>query len=715
MVSIGRLVRPLPLAVLAAVVTMTSMAQFPAAAATDDSKSIFEVTDSVVGTEVSRRGAFDATIRAGRRAVREQLRDSAGTSAAVALVAGKRVVWRQGFGQVNAQGRTPSASTRYGIGSVSKVVTTMAVQQLVDAGKLSLDAPVVRYVPDFRMKSPQYRQITVRMLLNHSAGLPGTDYANAFSFAPIPGYSQRLLRALAESQLKTTPGSVNVYCNDCFTLAGIVVERVANQPFTEYVTQQILDPLGMDRSGFLTTEPLPGDIARVSGFVEEEPTQVANVYAAGGLVSTTKDMTRLARVFLGAGKVGGTRVLSRAAVRRMAKDQTETTLKVGSPDSWRYGLGWDTVAEPGLAVAGVTGWNKSGDTLQHHASFMIAPNNNLAVIVLTAGSMSSSKAAAVGRVVLLNALTESGEIARMPADISGPPAKRKPSKKQVRRITGTYLASGLAYKVSANDNRVLRVKPLVSEASGGVVTPGRYRQRADGAFWSTSGDGTSIRSQAAWGRKFLVKRSAGDPAVFSEDLVVGQKVRGGSQPAAAWDQRVNQSWLLANEDPESAIWAAVPPAITVKSIPGLQGYLLADGMASMVPFNAAGSSSVGTMFLTIPYLFGRDMFDVAFTERGGDEWLSFASSQLRPASTVPRLAVGQNSVRIGAENFAEWRKISVAGTLRLVGQQAWKIYDQDFALVSSGGANADTADVPADSYVATFGDVGTSITLNLTN
>ncbi len=715
MASIGRLVRPRPLAVLAAVVTATSMVQVTAAAAVDDSKSIFKGADSATGTEVSRLGAFDATIRAGRRAVRQQLRDSAGNSAAVALVAGKRVVWRQGFGQVNAQGRTPSASTRYGVGSVSKVVTTMAIQQLVDAGKVSLDAPVVRYVPDFRMKSPQYRQITVRMLLNHSAGLPGTDYANAFSFTPIPGYSQRLLRMLAEARLKTTPGSVNVYCNDCFTLAGIVVERVANQPFTEYVTEQILDPLGMDRSGFVTTEPLPGDIAQVSGPVEDEPTQIANVYAAGGLVSTAKDMTKLARVFLGAGKVGDTRILSRAAVRRMAKDQTKTTLKVGSPDSWRYGLGWDTVAEPGLAVAGVTGWNKSGDTPQHHASFMIAPDNNLAVIVLTAGSMSSSKAAAVGRVVLLNALTESGEISRMPADLSGPPAKRKPSERQVRRITGTYLASGLAYQVSANDNRVLRVKSLVSGTSRSVVTLGRYRQRADGAFWSTSGDGTSIRPQAAWGRKFLVKRSTGDPAVFSEDLVVGQKVRSGGQPAAAWDQRVNQSWLLANEDPESVTWTAGPPAITVKAIPGLPGYLLADGMVSAMPFNAAGSSSVGTMFLTIPYLLGRDMFDVAFTERGGDEWLSFASSQLRPVATVPRLAAGENSISIGAENFAEWRKIPAAGSLRLSGQQAWKIYDQDFALVSSGGANAETADVLADSYLATFGDAGTRITLNLTN
>jgi len=711
----ARLSLPRTVAVLACLSIVSSTSALTSSALAQVSDDAGGVVAAGTVDRATSSGAFSTTIKEGRRAVRQRLRESGGTSAVVALVAGKRVVWSQGFGQVNTQGHTPSANTRYGIGSVSKVVTTMAVQQLVDRGRISLDAPVVRYLPDFTMRSPQYRQITVGMLLNHAAGLPGTDYSNAFSFAPIPGYSQRLLSELAGKRLKTTPGSMNVYCNDCFTLAGMVVESVANQPFTEYVTQQILDPLGMAFSSFVTTEPLPRGIAPVIDLGAEQSIQIANVYAAGGLVSTANDMSKLARVFLGAGKVGDTRILSRAAVRRMAKDQTKTTLKVGSPGSWRYGLGWDTVADPGLAVAGVMGWNKAGDTLQHHASFMIAPDSNLAVIVLTAGSMSSSKAAAVARVVLLNALTESGEISRMPADMSGAPAKREPSKQQVRRITGTYLASGLAYKVSANDNRVLRVKPLVGKGSSGMVTSGRYRQRADGAFWSTSGDGTSIRSQAAWGRKFLVQRSAGDPAVFADDLVVGQRVRGGGQTPPAWDQRTNQTWLLANENPESVTWTAGPPAITVKSIPGLQGYLLADGMVSTMPFNAAGSRSVGTMFLTIPYLLGRDMFDVTFTEREGEEWLSFASSQLRPAATVPRLAAGQNSVRIGGENFAEWRKIPAAGTLRLAGQQAWKIYDEDLALVDSGGANDDTADVLADSYVATFGDADTKITLNLTN
>ena len=130
-------------------------------------------------------------------------------------------------------------------------------------GQVSLDAPVVRYIPDFTMASPRYRQITVRMLLNHSAGLGGTDYGDWLSDKPIPGYTDRVLAGLRTSRLKTTPGAMNVYCNDCFTLAGLVVERVAGMPFHDYVSKNIFRPLAMKHSMYPTSTPKPGVVAPV--------------------------------------------------------------------------------------------------------------------------------------------------------------------------------------------------------------------------------------------------------------------------------------------------------------------------------------------------------------------------------------------------------------------------------------------------------------------
>lgn len=211
--------------------------------------------------------------------------------------------------------------------------------------------PVVRYVPDFSMKSPQYRQITVRMLLNHSAGVPGTEYADAWSDKPIPSYVDRALAGLANSSLKTTPGAINVYCNDCFTLAGLVVERVSGMPYHDYVTANILKPLGMKHSRYQTTVSAPGTVAPIIYGGKAQPIEITNLFASGGLMSTADDMARLALVFTNGGTVGGTRILSRSAIQQMAADETATALRVGPPSFLRYGLGWDCVQDPALKSA----------------------------------------------------------------------------------------------------------------------------------------------------------------------------------------------------------------------------------------------------------------------------------------------------------------------------------------------------------------------------
>ena len=136
---------------------------------------------------------------------------------------------------------------------VSKMFVAVAVMQLVDAGKMGLDAPVVTYLPSFRMADPAYVEITVRMLLDHSAGLPGSDYANTLTTAPNPDYKARqFLAGLATSRLKTMPEFMSVYCNDCFTLAEMVVEAVSGQAYDQYVTEHIFTPLGMTHSRFPT-------------------------------------------------------------------------------------------------------------------------------------------------------------------------------------------------------------------------------------------------------------------------------------------------------------------------------------------------------------------------------------------------------------------------------------------------------------------------------
>ena len=106
----------------------------------------------------------------------------------------------------------------YGIGSISKIYTTVAILQLAQQGDVSLDVPVTRYLPQFRMADPRYRDITVRMLLNHSSGLMGSGLSGAILFDDADDSAvDELLEALSTQRLVADPGAYSVYCNDGFT------------------------------------------------------------------------------------------------------------------------------------------------------------------------------------------------------------------------------------------------------------------------------------------------------------------------------------------------------------------------------------------------------------------------------------------------------------------------------------------------------------------
>ncbi|MEG0765686.1 MAG: serine hydrolase domain-containing protein, partial [Pseudoflavonifractor sp.] len=150
----------------------------------------------------------------------------------------------------------------YGVGSVSKIYTTVAVMQLVQAGKVNLDSPVTQYLPNFKMADPRYKDITVRMLLNHSSGLMGSSTGNAFLFSDNDRIATKdLLNRLSTQRLKADPGAFSTYCNDGFTLAELLVEQVSGQSFGDYLHSKILAPAGL-KSTFIPGDDF--DVARLA-------------------------------------------------------------------------------------------------------------------------------------------------------------------------------------------------------------------------------------------------------------------------------------------------------------------------------------------------------------------------------------------------------------------------------------------------------------------
>ena len=182
----------------------------------------------------------------------------------------------------------------YGVGSVSKIYTTVAVMQLVEDGKINLDSPVTKYLPDFKMADERYKDITVRMLLNHSSGLMGTSNQNFMLFADDDrSAAEDLLERLSTQRLKAAPGAFSVYCNDGFTLAELVVEAVSGMDFDDYVRQAILEPAGLEDTWFPGEDFDQSLLAKTYYGADETralPAETVGVHGTGGIYATASDL-----------------------------------------------------------------------------------------------------------------------------------------------------------------------------------------------------------------------------------------------------------------------------------------------------------------------------------------------------------------------------------------------------------------------------------------
>jgi CubicO group peptidase (beta-lactamase class C family) len=697
---------------VAGALTVAGPAVATATSPTGTVATAYELASEAAGSPtVPARTSFRKTIAAGRTLAKSTLADTGASSMSLALTVGGRIVWRQTFGAVDTQGTRPTTDTVYGIGSVSKMLATVAVMRLVDEGRVSLDEPVVTYIRDFSMADPGYRQITVRMLLDHSAGLPGTDYANGISTQPYLGYADQVLRTLRTARLKTTPGAMAVYCNDCFTLAGLVVERVSGRPYVDYVREEILSPLKMRHSGYVTSLPPADDFAPVLGpdGSGPGPLEVTNIYASGGAYSTPSDMSRFARMLMNGGTLEGTRILSAAAIREMGTDQIRTTLDPTGTPMFEYGLGWDSVAQPGLEAVGVGAWMKGGDTVDYHALFIVAPGADMGVTVVGVGTgFNSSAAEALGESILLHALVDRGDIPAMPKSLGV--TKRpldRPTSADLKAMRGIYMGQGYVGRVASTKSRDLRMSHLVD----GVwePLPAKYVMRRDGRFWSKDDPSAALWVAEGWGRTYLVLSKVQGSGHYRADIIVGQKVLPSDSPATAWSSRVGQTWLLVNEIPSSFAWAA--PTGSILAVPGLPGYLVFS--SGGIPVDADLNDSMAPMFLEVPNAQGRDMNDVLVLPRGGEEWLAVGSGVLRPKASVPSLASGANAVTIGAEGYAEWRSAPAGGTVSVTGATDWKLYDGDASLLSEGSGSVDGVSAPAGALLLLFGSAGTTVSVVL--
>ena len=669
-------------------------------------------------THAAKTGRWSATIKDAQAAARDLLEQSGAASISVAFVSGDKVVWSQGFGYADMATQTaPGPDTMYGIGSVSKMLATVAVMKLADQGLVDLDVPLAHYVPSFTTLSPAWRQITVRMLMNHSSGLPGSNYPNLFTAAYWPGYLQETLDTIAAEGLKTTPGYMNVYCNDGFTLLEALIPAVTGKSYEQYVTDEVLTPLGMLHTKYPVTQFPDGSYAKCYTDGVAHPQEVTNSLASGGAYSTPTDLSVLARMLANGGVFRGTRILSPEAVAEMATDQTAKGYNPQPSDFVRYGIGWDTVTEPGLKAVGFTGWTKGGDCIDFHAGMTVVAQQKLSVAVTTVAPLDSGACEGLAQRILLHALVAKGNLRRVPAPIpaSAPPVKTA-SAAQLAAMEGVWAKHDMVMRFSADPARPQSLMASVLTSGGWTLPASGMRLRTDGRFHAPKSP-NSFTTITAGDRRYLVYRYVAGNGFYRNVLLFAQKLKPQAELSAAWRARVGHTWVAANGQPDSTLYTATAgPLLAIGEIPGLAGWATVNVPASygLQPVDPKGNDGVGSMFLQIPGEGSRDLEDAVFEPHGAEEWVWWSAAVYRPLDTVAAPVAGANTVTFDADAHTEWRSVTAAATLQIAGGTAWVLYDGDFNVLGKGTTSPAETHAPAGSYLALFGPAGSSTALTVT-
>lgn len=254
--------------------------------------------------------------------VQHEMADKKLPAFSIALVDDQQVVWAQGFGHADPDTKIPAtAETVYRIGSVSKLFTDIGVMQLVERGELDLDAPIQTYLPDFHPHNQFHKDITLRQLMSHRAGLLREPPVGNY-FDPSELSLSAMVHSLNDTTLVYPPESHAKYSNAGVATVGYVLEKHSGQPFASYLKHAVLEPMGLRDSAFQPEPHLMTHLAKAymwsyDGLQFQAPTFELGMAPAGCMYSTVLDLGRFLSVLFNQGQGSGGRVLQAATLEKM--------------------------------------------------------------------------------------------------------------------------------------------------------------------------------------------------------------------------------------------------------------------------------------------------------------------------------------------------------------------------------------------------------------
>ncbi len=617
---------------------------------------------------------------------------------------------------------TASQDRIYCIASVSKMYSTLAVMQLVDEGKVELDAPVTKYLLDIRMNDERYKDITVRMLMNHTSGIPQGLCINHSLYEDVDSFVHDNVFDMASGlRLRSAPGEYACYNNMGFILMEHIVENVSGMSYTDYVRNNIASEIGADHTG-TAWSLYAGDLGdtRVSLYRGFLPIEYPYVMASGtgGIYATASDVANFGSAFF----TGNDVLLSDDAKTQMSTRWNDDT-KYES-----YGLGWDFVEQVKYEKENIKVMGKGGDVPYMHSILLVAPDEQISAAVLTAGTDSSSQYAGLMASALMDVVLE--ERGTAVSDLT------PPEPKIMDIIPDNYKKyEGLYCIVESSNTGIGRITfddtTMYKETLGtDNASPERYRYTEEGGFVkiNDSGKMTSDREIVCFEEKdgkiftrtdkFTIYSGLGNTL---DSMYTGEKMEENPiSPSVQqrWDKLSQTVFVTYNEKWNSLQYET--PFYRVMTDKEFPGYIMVKNSA-WTRAEKLTDEDHADFFTSIPSSANSNLFDIEITEQTYADKTSAISLNLsdgtrcRSVDSLPVFTAEITEIPLHSSEAA-WYRIGEDMSGKSIAVErpdnsAVYVYNKFRELLYSTHIKdaVNAIDLPPDGYIAFAGETGDSV------
>lgn len=563
-------------------------------------------------------------------------------SSSLSITENGETIYNQAFGYANPEQKIQANSdTLFFTGSVGKMYTTAAMLKLAQDQGISLDDPVENYLPEFQMDDSRYKDITLRMLLNHSAGLPSDLNATQMSAGSLlPDETNiDIFEALRSQTLRSNPGEYAVYSNIGFQIIHKIIEKLSGQTYSDYLKENFFEPLKLEDTYMASSKNEDVAEDRFALPVDENGRTLPREYSSrslegtGGIVSTTEDLCKFIDGILSV----DSGILNEQSITELRKDQSLTT---NFPEQQVLnGLGWDEISN---TITQTPVYEKSGASTHCSSDVITAPEAGITISVSFSqyhNLFVYDEVKTLMHDILLekDSITEQTEMPEYPKEVD--------AGEDVSTYAGIYNgAEGLhdldsLYKVETKENALQYSKWDGVEWQ----SIGEYTSREDGSYGFYDEEEkvyTSYSFQSVGDDVYLMKRKL--TPEYDKTTAIA-KLLEPKQTSVAWEQYNNSLWLRTNIWPTD--YQAIANFIFLQTWEELPGYVVMNGMVPVMKIkDDTRLSSISNQ------VSGSGYADVI----SNDEGFSWIGMDFISSDTVSDLPVQDTTVSFEEAGTVQW-------------------------------------------------------------